>query len=309
MGGEEGSGSRNRCDTVTAVERMAGVRMSGVLVVGIDGSENAAAALEWSLTEASHRGDALRLVYCLPVPMPAASFAGTMADPVPMRDVAEGVLAAAAEKARGTDPHLSVETQLVLGQPAAGLVDASKDASLLVVGARGLDAFGSMFMGSVSMRVAAHAECPTVVIPANGHRHDPSSPVVVGVDDSPQAIAALRFAVGMARVHGTEVIAVHGTEDTSDLNLPRGVEESERAQAEARLAEVIKRADLDQELTTRVVAADPRDALLEAGENASVIVVGSRGRGGFRGMLLGSVSQSVLHGAKVPVVVIRPEQD
>lgn len=283
--------------------------MSGVLIVGIDGSENAAEALEWSVTEASHRGDALKIVYCLHVPMPTASFAGTKADPVPMRDYAEGVLAAAAETAHGLDPELAVQTQLVMGQPAAGLVEASKDASLLVVGARGLDAFGSMFMGSVSMRVAAHAGCPTVVIPSNGHRHDHSRPVVVGLDDSPHAIAALRFAVGMASLHGTEVIAVHGREDTSDPGRPRGVEESERAQAESQLADVIKRANLDREVTTRVVTADPCDALLEAGENASVIVVGSRGRGGFRGMLLGSVSQSVLHGAKGPVIVVRAQQD
>lgn len=288
---------------------MAGVQMPGVLVVGIDGSDNAAAALEWSVTEASHRGDALKVVYCLHIPRPTASFAGTMAEPVPMRDYAEGALTAAAETALGMDPELEVRTQLVMGQPAAGLLDASKDASLLVVGARGLDAFGSMFMGSVSMRVAAHATCPTVVVPTDGHRHDHSRPVVVGLDDAPHAIAALRFAAGMAGLHGTDVIAVHGRGDTSDLDLPRGVEESERAQAESQMADVIERADLDRDVTTRVVAADPCDALLEAGENASVIVVGSRGRGGFRGMLLGSVSQSVLHGAKGPVIVVRGEQD
>lgn len=290
---------------------MAGVQMSGVLVVGIDGSENGAAALEWSVTEASHRGDVLKLVYCLHIPMPTASFAGAVAAPQidTMRDYADGVLAAVAETARGMEPELEVQTQLMMGPPAAGLLEASKDASLLVVGARGLGAFGSMFMGSVSMRVAAHAECPTVVVPSDGHGHDHSGPIVVGLDDSPHAIAALRFAVGMASLHGTEVIAIHGRGDTTDLDLPGGVEESEQAQAESQVADVIKRANLDQEVTTRVVAADPCDALLDAGENASIIVVGSRGRGGFRGMLLGSVSQSVLHGAKGPVIVVRAEQD
>lgn len=288
---------------------MAGAQMSGVLVVGIDGSENAAAAMEWSVTEASHRGDVLKLVYCLHIPMPAASFAGTMAEPVPMRDYAEAALAAAAETARGMDPELEVQTQLMLGQPAAGLLDASKDASLLVVGARGLDAFGSMYMGSVSMRVAAHAACPTVVIPSDGHEHHHSGPVVVGLEDSPHAIAALRFAADMASLHGTEVIAIHGRRITSDRSLPRSVEESERSQAELQMADLIERANLDREVTARVVAADPCDALLEAGENASVVVVGSRGRGGFRGMLLGSVSQSVLHGATGPVIVVRAEQD
>lgn len=285
--------------------------MSGVLVVGIDGSENSAAALEWSVTEASNRGDVLKLVYCLQLPMATASFAGAVMAPQidEMREYADGVLAAVAKTARGMAPELDVQTQLLVGPPAAGLLEASEDASLLVVGARGLGAFGSMFLGSVSMRVAAHAECPTVVVPADGHEHDRSGPVVVGLDDSPHAIAALRFAARMARLNGTEIVAIHGLGDTSDLVRPADVEKAELAEGESLVAEVIERAGLDQEVTTRVVVAEPGDAILQAAQNASIIVVGSRGLGGFRGMLLGSVSQSVLHGAKHPVAVVRVEQD
>lgn len=290
--------------------------MSGVLVVGVDGSENSAAALEWAVTEAAIRGDVLKLIYCLHLPITTAAFADAVAAPQldVMREYADGVLAAVAETARGMEPELEVQTQLVMGPPSAGLLDASKDASLLVVGARGLGAFGSMFLGSVSTRVAARAECPTVVVPSDGHEHDRSGPIVVGVDDSLHAVAALRFAAETASLNGNEVIAVYGRGDTSNLDLPANVERTEQAQAEAVVAEAIERAGLgraglDQKVTTRVVAADPGEALLEAAENASLIVVGSRGHGEFRGMLLGSVSQSVLHGAKRPVAVVRAEQD
>lgn len=87
-----------------------------------------------------------------------------------------------------------------------------------------------MFLGSVSARVAAHSECPTVVIPADGHEHDRSGPIVVGVDDSDHAIAALRFAARTATMNGSKVIAVYGRGDTSDLDLPDDVEHSEQAQ-------------------------------------------------------------------------------
>lgn len=289
--------------------------MSGVLVVGVDGSENSAAALEWSVTEASIRGDVLKLVYCLHVPMATAAFADAVAAPQidVMREYAEGVLAAVAETARGMEPELEVQTELLVGPPSAALLEESKDASLLVVGARGLGAFGSMFLGSVSTRVAARAECPTVVVPSDGHEHDRSGPIVVGVDDSLHAVAALRFAAHLASLNGNEIIAVHGRGDTSNLDLPANVEHTEQAQAEALVAEAIERAGMDREgadlrVTTRVVAADPGEALIEAAENASIVVVGSRGHGGFRGMLLGSVSQSVLHEAKRPVAVVHAEQ-
>ena len=293
----------------TQLNMDAGLQMSGVLVVGVDGSENSAEALQWSVAEAAIRGDVLKLIYCLH--MVPASFAGeVMAAPQidEMREYADGVLAAVAETARQMAPELDVRTELALGPPSAGLLEASQDASLLVVGTRGLGAFGAMFLGSVSSRVAAHAKCPTVVVPADGHDHDHSGPIVVGVDDSDHAIAALRFAARTASLNGAEIIAVHGRGEPGTLDLPAAAEPTEQVQAESLVTEAIEQAEIEQEVTTRIVANNPGDALLEAAENAALIVVGSRGRGGFRGMLLGSVSQSVLHGAQCPVAVVHADQ-
>lgn len=284
------------------------VKMSDVLVVGIDGSENSTAALRWSIHEASTRGDVLKLVYCFQPPMAAVGYVVVAPQTDELREYAENVLSAVAETARQMAPELDIRTELVLGPPSAALLEASQEASLLVVGTRGLGALGAMFLGSVSTRLAAHAQCPTVVVPADSPAPDRSGPIVVGVDDSDHAIAALRFAARAADSSGAEIIAVHGHRYAEDLYQPAATEAAERAQAESLVAEAIAHAGVKQHVTIRIVTDSPGDALLGAANNASLIVVGSRGRGGFRGMLLGSVSQSVLHGARCPVAVVHADQ-
>src|SRR5699024_5365101 len=117
--------------------------------------------------EAGRRGDALRVLYCLHMPVVTDPFASTTTVPqiAELREYAEGVLEAVAATTQQIDPALEVQTELSTRPPSTGLLEASEDSSLVVVGTRGLSGLGAMFLGSVSTRVAAHASCPTVVVP------------------------------------------------------------------------------------------------------------------------------------------------
>lgn len=285
--------------------------MAGTVVVGVDGSDDSGHALTWSAGEAQRRGDVLQIIYCLHMPIVTDPFASTTTVPqiADLREHAEGVLEAVADTARQMAPSLDVRTELSIRPPSTGLLEASEDASLVVVGTRGLSALGALFLGSVSTRVAAHAACPTIVVPAG--EHVALGPVVVGVDGSEHGDAALRFAVAEAAVRGSELVVVHGRRSTEGLDLPAEFERSEQAQAEALVAEALERARVGEHpevtVTTRMITASPTDAVVDAGREAAMTVVGSRGRGGFKGMLLGSVSQAVLHSAQSPVAVVQAD--
>jgi nucleotide-binding universal stress UspA family protein len=293
------------------------------IVVGVDGSPHADRAVRWAATRARHTGARLRLLhaYVVPVPAPAMPLAATTAGAVaPDDDLAksgEAVLAAAADLARDHATGVDVSTELRVGGAAPALIDASADAGLVVVGSRGLGGFTGLLLGSVSVQVSAHAHCPTVVvrdqIPATG-------PVVVGVNDSEPARAALTFAFAEARSLGTTVIAVHAW----SWPLPTGVGDAAAAalandDARARYQQAARQILTDAltecrqqhpdvPVDERLTEADPAEALLEAAAEPAIVVVGSHGHGGFTGLLLASTSQSVLHHATCPVAVIHAGQ-
>lgn len=275
----------------------------GAVVVGVDGSEDSAEALTWATRDAVRRGEDLRIVYCLHVPQVAPPFArSALPQEADFKEHADGVLEAAAAAARQTAPeHLDVHTEVRIRPPSAGMLEASAEASLVVLGSRGLGALDSVFLGSVSTRVSARASCPTVVVPPGGNGHASGRPVVVGVDGSAHSDAALRFALGEAVLHGCPLTVVHGRRH-------RGAEEAESVGADDVVTEALDRVRADEfpevGLETKLVDASPADAVVAAGRGAALTVVGSRGRGGFRGMLLGSVSQSVLHQSENAVAVV-----
>ena len=177
-----------------------------------------------------------------------------------------------------------------------------------MVGSRGHGRAGEALLGSVSQHLARHATCPVVVV---REPHDPDAQrIVVGIDGSPTSTAALEYACRRAEATGETVVAIHGwhyREPSTDVwssNTP-SVDTEER---ELLLAESIAgvRADHpDVRLEQEVVPVAPAQCLVDASASASLVVVGSRGLGFFTGMLLGSVSQAVLHGATCPVAVVR----
>lgn len=284
------------------------------VVVGVDGSTSATQAVLWAAREAGRRGAALVLVHVwTPIPV-APLHVGSL---VPYHDalVEQGGLwlREASAAAREVAPDVVISTQLVSGSAAGRLIYRSASAGLLVLGSRGLGGFAGLVVGSIAVALATHGHCPVVVVrgadPDTVPRQD--GPVVVGVDGSPNSRAALDFAFEAAALRGAPLTAVHAWSDlpvvtvwelTTDWHL---VQQNESEALSQWLAE--GRAHHPDVPVEEVVVRDgPAHVLLEHARTAQLVVVGSRGRGGFRGLLLGSTSQAMIQHAACPVAVVPP---
>ncbi|MTE14329.1 universal stress protein [Nocardia aurantiaca] len=282
------------------------------IVVGVDGSEISYQAVAWAAVEADTRGCALHIVtsYANPI-VPGA----TELDPEDMRDLrlqGQQVLADAASLAAHAVPgkSLHIRTELIFDMITGALIERSRRAQLLVVGNRGLGAIRRAVLGSVSTALTRHAHCPVAVVHGMSET-DPaasSKPVVVGVDGSLNSVPAIDLAFDEASRRKVDLIAVHAWTDTSGFDLPvmgwESIRESQDVLLKGALADYAKR--YPDVTVHRVVALDtPVRALLEQADKAQLVVVGSHGRGGFAGMMLGSVSTALLHLAQCPVLVVR----
>jgi nucleotide-binding universal stress UspA family protein len=281
------------------------------IVVGVDGSSSATQAVRWAAREAGRRQAPLVLVHAcavVPVPRPPGvalpqSFHEAM--------LAEGArwLDAAATAAKETAPEVEVRTELASGFAAEQLIGRSASAALVVLGSRGLGGFSGLVVGSIAVAMATHGHCPVVVVRGDAFAGDAGGePVVVGVDGSTASDAAVLFAFEAAASRGVAVVAVH---TWSDVALSTGwevvawpeIEAEEHTLLTERLADA--QARYPDVPVQRVVARDgPANTLLEAAETAQLVVVGSRGRGGFRGLLLGSTSQALIYHSPCPVAVV-----
>ncbi|MEB8338354.1 universal stress protein [Streptomyces endophyticus] len=290
--------------------------MAGHLLVGVDGSESSLEAVAVAAHEARRRGLGVRILNAFTWPMlkfPHGSSSETTAEPA-LRRRAEETVAAAVERARAEEPDLgSVQGEVVTGEALTVLAARSRDADLLVVGSRGLGAFSGLLVGSIAVHLAAHADCPVLVVRGRAH---PEGPVAVAVDGSDAAKAAVEEGFDEAARRGTGLLAVHvwntwsGTGpagpggpaplwfDTDKLR-----EDSEQALSGALAAGRARHPDVEVE--ARSVHGRVRPSLIETSQEASLLVVGARGRGGFQGLLLGSVSQALLQHAECPVLVMR----
>jgi nucleotide-binding universal stress UspA family protein len=295
------------------------------VVVGFDGSAPSTAALDWAAAEAARRGLPLKVVLAVELgtalPMPMDS--GAPWAMAKIEGAAREVLADAADRARKTDPGLAVESSLVIDTAAAALVDASTSASLIVVGNRGHGDLVGTLLGSVAFGVTAHAQCPVAVVRGGSMRvPGPDAPVVVGVDGSSPSNAAIDEAAELADRAGAslKVVAAYQVPITGWVGVTPWLDvypEDELADAAEGTAKAVldgarervrrNHPSLDVEFTA--VRARPADALAERSKTAGVVVVGSRGRGGFRSLILGSVSRGLVHNAESPVLVVHaPDQ-
>lgn len=284
-------------------------RSSWPILVGVDGSESALAAVRWAAAEARRRGVGLRLVEA-DDSASAESSRWAIEARYQLHQAARDRVAAAAKVAAETAPEVPVTAEVVTGHPVACLRTEAQRAQLAVCGHRGTGGLAGLLVGSTAVALAAHAECPVVVVRAAAPT-DSVGPVVVGVDGSPTSEAVLEFAFDEANRRGAPLIAVHAWRDLVldpwfapfiDWDV---IGADERQLLAERLAGWgAKYPDVSVE---RVVVKDrPAHALQARSAGAQLLVVGSRGRGGVSGMLLGSVSQALLSHAECPVAIVRP---
>lgn len=179
---------------------------------------------------------------------------------------------------------------------------------MVVVGSRGAGLVSRMLLGSVSSGIVRHAHCPVAVIHADEPTPDPQAPVLVGVDGSPASEAATEFAFDEASRRGVDLVALHAWSDVGVFPLLGMDWHQLEAEGQETLAERLagwQERYPDVQVRRRLVCDQPAHRLLEESLDAQLVVVGSHGRGGFAGMLLGSVSSAIAHSAKVPVIVVR----
>lgn len=288
------------------------------IVVGIDGSPASFQALRWAAKEASFRQAPLRAVFgdvsaMSYVPeMPMVSYPDTYHHAVQRQ--AEQWLRKAVETVAVDEPDVTVDTETRTGSGRTVLIDESKIAQLVVVGSRGLGGFSGLLLGSVAVALCRHGHCPVAVLrgPDTGAALI-GGPVVVGVDGSREGEHALKWAFDAASVRSVDLVAVHAWHDLvggelwtrAQLDDTRG---SVQADEERLLAETLAgwREDYpDVGVRQAVAYGRPPTVLLEQASDAQLMVVGSRGRGGFAGLLLGSTSQVLIHHAPCPIVVAR----
>ena len=301
------------------------------VVVGVDGSPGSRAALVYAFSAAARRGADLLLVSAYsvqgvwiggyPLGMPAFQ---TIRDELTTRihALADEVRADPVTAAVAGTADVRTRLLVSVGPAAPLLVDASADADLLVVGSRGHGAVGSVLLGSVALHCVSHAHCPVVVVHAAPTGLQQDRPVIVGVDGSSASRAALVAAVDEAARLGARVAVVTTyqmadhwanlstvvmpTEDEVRWELQRGAE----AMVDEVLAERRAAHGEDVPDVAVVVTEGPAaDVLVRWGADAEVLVVGSRGHGEFRGLLLGSVALTCVMRGSGPVMVVHPQGD
>ncbi|MET8846811.1 universal stress protein [Amycolatopsis sp. NPDC004625] len=288
------------------------------ITVGVDGSAGSAAAVTWAAELASRRHLQLKIVHGLQVAGlyygggmtgigAATLFEAVQAD-------GERAIADARALAASVDKELVIVTDLPNDPPVPMLIEESRHARMLVVGRTGTGGFADMLVGGTAAAVAAHAHCPVAII--RGHHDSTTGPVAVGIDGGPNSEQAIAVAFEEASLRGVPLVAVHAWndityEDTRGtariLTQPESLEEGEDRLLTERLAGWPEKYP-DVEIRRVLVRDRPRHALLDVSAEAQLVVVGSRGRGGFTGMLLGSTSQALVQHAQCPVLVVRPER-
>ncbi|MGW4213555.1 universal stress protein [Lentzea sp. NPDC004789] len=286
---------------------------SAPIVVGVDGSASALAAVSWAAAECARHHVPLRLVHGFM--LPASDYPELLVTGDEVRHAIEeqvrGWLTEAAAAARATAPDVEITTDILCCGAAGLLVEESTKARLVVVGSRGLGTVTGLIVGSTAVALVAHAHSPVVVVRGT---ETPHGAVVVGVDGSPTSEAALAFAFDEASTRGVALVAVMTSQDfTVDTayNVSRiavdwaQVEEDERRLLAQRLAGWQEKYP-DVEVRRVVLRDRPARALMRYAAEAQLLVVGSHGHGGFAGMLIGSTSQALVHHAPCPLAIVRP---
>ncbi|MEU9124992.1 universal stress protein [Streptomyces sp. NPDC048506] len=249
------------------------------LVVGIDGSEASLEAVDWAADEAVRHEVPLHLVHAA----------------APNHE-ASGLIAAASERARKSAPGIRLSSEVLHQDAASALVGKGRNALALVLGSRGLGDLAGLLLGSVSLAVAARADCPVVVVRGGAEYRNArfgSVGVGVGVEDGEGSGTAVRFAFREAHLRRCRLVAVHAW--SAPVGYPEPVPLSGYA-LEAH------RRPPEQVLDDALRGSAERYRHVPSG--ADLLIVGARRRRGHVGLQLGLVNHAVLHHAPCPIAVV-----
>ncbi len=278
------------------------------IVVGVDPDPSKRVALAWAADEADRRHLPLLLTLAQGAPAlghrPVGGRSSEEKGNEEMHATGDRVLKEAVAFVRSRHARVRASGLLAEGHPAWVLREQAQNAMEVVLGSWHLSAVQELFTSSaVTLPLIAHAPCPVVVVPEPEHITQRQPYFVVGVDGSPQSARAVDFAFEEAALHGAALRTLHvcqspqiGVLDEAEFQECRRLLSETTAGRAAAYPEV--------ELHHEVVRGHPVQVLTKASEHALGLVVGRRGHGGFTGMLLGSVSQGVLHHARCPVITV-----
>lgn len=281
------------------------------ILVGVDGSQASYKATWWAANYAKHAGLMLQIVCAYSLPSYAAvSFDSTytsMGDDNTAHIDAQEILSKA--KAIADEQGVEAQTLIVTGDPSSVFVELSRNYNLIVIGNRGKGGLAERLLGTTSSSLPAYAYCPIIVVPYTDddgktlHLNNTIQRVAVGIDASQWGIKALEISAELSDANGAEldvIDAVPGLQGVSDEN---GVYDSYMEDLETILAPV-REAHPDLKITKTIVPESAVSALTKASYDHDVVVVGSRGRGGFTGLLVGSTSQGLIQHSAGPVYVV-----
>lgn len=282
-----------------------------VVIVGTDGTETGSAAVIWAAREARRRAVPLRIVHARDPDWQESRFdigseyldvTGTLA---------EAVVGAARESARQAAPGITIRTDILIGDTVPRLLEASRDAELLVLGRPGRGSLRGLLLGSASRRMATRAPCPVVVVRG---RDAAAGPIAAGVDDSPAADIVLEAGFAAAADHGCPIIVVRSHRPVIPLTLsgtasPSADMTGQDAAARDRLGKRLGpwRARFPHVPVQVVLTHDSAaTALVKESRRARLVIVGCHGRGVLAGTVLRSTSLRLLHDADCPVHITLP---
>lgn len=286
-----------------------------MIIVGYTGSTDAVPALEAAARLAARSGEPLLIVSAFDNPtVDVATYVSfTRPTQAEVEEWYRDVMIEGEQRARAQGA-VEVESKVVLGPVPAALIVSATAEDVIVVGHRHHREFASAFLGSVAVQLSGHAPCPVVVV--GPEPHEWAGPLVVGVDGSTASRHAVTTAAEWARRFALPLVVASAWQDQVLVGLGEGwalstlqtgadaVRDATREMIDG-IAEEIREQHPDLDVSTRLLHGDPAVALLEATRDATALIVGSRGRGGFSGLLLGSVSHQLIHRSEIPVVVVR----
>lgn len=281
------------------------------VLVGVDGSHASYKAVWWAANYAKHANLQLQIVCAYSLPSYAAvSFDATytaIGDDKAAHNDAQEILSKA--KAVALEQGVDATTLIVTGDPSSVFVELSRNYQLIVIGNRGKGGLAERLLGTTSSSLPAYAYCPIVVVPYTDddgqriHLNNTITRVAVGSDESKWGLKALEIAANLADSWNAELDVISAVPSVQGAEGDTAVMGSYMEDLEERVKPILKNLP-NLQIHRTVVPGSAVDALTQASLNHDLVVVGSRGRGGFTGLLLGSISQGLLQHSSRPVYVV-----